>query len=166
MKKKMGVFIFVFLAVMVMGGIQPALLYSSETPWGNVWDILIDTGSFTGTKWFGPLSVYYDYTGINCGDVNSPPTDDPEAILYFTVRLSKGGVPYAYYGVSSEAICLSQYDVQRDEIWLFLSDALKAIYKGDKQHDKDWKLKSLQNATYLKTDDGVAFVVDIQITVK
>ena len=84
MKEKTGVFILVFVAVMVMAAIQPALLYSGESPSGTLWDSLLEPGPFVGTKWVGPLSVYFEFlTGKNslCEPGN------PKAWLYFTVRL-------------------------------------------------------------------------------
>ncbi len=170
MKKKEGVFIFVFLAVMVVWAIQPAWLYSGEFG-GNPWDFLIDPGSSTGTKWSGPLSIYYDYTG-SCG------TNNPLAKLYFTVRLAHQGVaPYVFYGVSSQPICRSEKDQQGDALRSFLNDALYDIYGTPKiwkpDGAGDWRLKSIQNAVLLFDDTlpngsivlGGTFIADIQIAV-
>jgi hypothetical protein len=163
--KKTKLFIFVFLAVMVVGGMQPGLLYSGNFP-GNPWDILIDPVSFTGTKWSGPLSVYYEFV-----DLTTCPGGEPYAKLYFTVRLSHQGVaPYAFYGTSLTPICRDDIYAQGDALRLFLNDTLSEIYGKPKNWSNgDWKLKSIQNATYwFDPDIGVdgAFVADITIAVK
>ncbi len=173
MKKKEGVFIIVFLAVMVMGAIQPALLYSGETPQGNPWDFLIDPGSSTGTKWSGSLSIYYEFpNNIVCAPACS--NSVPCANMYATVRLSKGGVPYAYYGKSSAPVCRDDTATQGEELRLFLNDALFDIYGTPKiWSNGDWKFKSIQNAVLMFDESlpgepivpGGTFVADIQIAV-
>lgn len=170
MKKKGGIFIFVFLAVMVVWAIQPGSLYSGGFG-GNPWDFLIDPGSATGTKWSGPLSIYYKYTGLNCGTTGN----NPEVILYFTVRLShQGTAPYVFYGASPTAMCRDRTDLQGDALRLFLNDALFDIYGTPKIWlNGDWKLKSIQNALFLFDASlpggpiirAGTFVADIQIAI-
>lgn len=178
MKKKRGVFIIVLVSVIVMGGMHPTLLFSGASGQGNLWDFLIDPGPSTGTKWSGPLSIYYKFTGINCSTTGGY---DPEAYLYFTVRLGHQGVaPYPYYGASSGPICQSDIDPgQGTALRLFLNDALSDIYSKisgcppnticvvKDYYKGDWKLKSIQNATYIFISGDVdgTFVADIQIAV-
>ena len=42
MKKGMGVLNILFIIGMILGTIQPAMLYGGETPSGNIWDQFVD----------------------------------------------------------------------------------------------------------------------------
>ena len=154
--------ILVFLIGMV-GTAQPALLYGGETGGGNIWDIFVDKSPFTGTKFSGTLSIYYDPIGVTCG-TNS---EGFLATMYYTVRLNKGFQLYTFQGSTPE-ICSVDIAGQGYVIFdVFLDNAI---------HDPrlypnviDWKLKSIDNAQYHFTESpplSLAFVADIVIAVK
>jgi hypothetical protein len=153
MKKRMGVLIFVFLLGMILGTMQPAMLFAAEYP-GNPWDIFVYPSHYSGTKLSGPLSVYYFPLGSSCYN------------MYYTVRLSKGHNLYLFSG-SAESFCVSKDLIQEsgDIIMIFLDSAVRGIFTNP----RGWQLTSIDNGIY-NDEQGYpysrAFVADIEITVK
>jgi hypothetical protein len=160
MKKGIGLFIIMFMTAMVMSATQPVLLFGASTPGGSPWDAYIDSSSYAGTKLSGPLSIYYEYTGTLCGD-----STFSMAYLSFTVRLSKGGVNYIFYGGSSEeGVCTQYVDDSGSEVLNFFNNVVVPGIFGTAY--KSWKLKSVNNARYEFGNEDGAFVADITIAVK
>ena len=150
MKTGIGVFIFVFLAAMVICTMQPASLHSAETVKGGPWDQFVDSSPFTwGTKLTGPLSIYYQFI------------DDTTANMYYTVRLSIKGVNRTFYG-SAQGVTFWPLDGQWVVIKAFLTEAVKNITNCS--DESCWKLKSIDSGK-LGEEEG-AFVADIMIAVK
>jgi hypothetical protein len=178
MKKSMGVLIFLFLAGMILGTIQPAMLFAGETGGGNIWDQFVYNKRFQGTKLQGPLSIYYEYNFaggdfVYCNDGNSY-----MVTMYYTVRLKKQGDPtlWVFEGSSQRSqpcgICLQDILAQGAEINNFLADivlgnivAIPAIFPNGV---KEWHLTSIDNGQFY--DRGYppsrGFVADIVVTAK
>jgi len=156
MKTRLGVLIFVFLTGMILGAMEPALLYGAETPGGNVWDFVLDTKPFTGTVLAGPLSIYYEVQSGVCND------GQPLATMYYTVRLNKKRELYTFQGRAS-GVCLGDFEPQGNEIRNFLETVVVPGIFPDGFNS--WKFKSIGKAQF--NDDNVsrAFVADIEIVV-
>jgi hypothetical protein len=173
MKTKLGVLIFVFVTAMILGTGLPALLYAgAETGGGTVWDPFVDTSSFTGTKLFGPLSVYLDVTCVpHPTKAKDPacypccPCDLGAATMFYTVRLTKGsGILYTLEG-STDGVCIGNIGTpgsggQGDVIMNFLNTAVTNIFGPGHQ----WKLKSVNYPG--ASQDSLAFVADIELAVQ
>ncbi|MBM4338427.1 MAG: hypothetical protein FJ110_02680 [Deltaproteobacteria bacterium] len=161
MKKRIGLFIFIFMIAMLMSATQPVLLFGAATSGGSPWDAYIDSSpSYSGTKLSGPLSIYYEYTGSLCGDVE--PKSFSTAYLSFTVRLNKGGVNYIFYGSSQNAVCTQYVSESAKEVLSFFNTI---VVPGIYNTLKPWKLKSVDNARYEFGYEDGAFVADITIAV-
>jgi hypothetical protein len=179
MKTGKGTLIFVFLAVIAMGAMEPALLYSYETGGGNAWDQFVYDKPFYGTRLEGTLSIYYDYIWaagdfFYCGTEN----DSYMAAMYYTVKLKKHGDPtyWVFQGSSQRTrpggVCLSDILVQGEEIMNFLGDiVLGNIYAIPPIFPKgvsEWHLTAIKNAQFYDRELPLsrAFVADIVIKVK
>jgi hypothetical protein len=179
MKKKTGIFIFAFLAGVILAVSQPLSLYCGESPVGNFWDFLLDPRPSAGTKWSGPLSIYYEFLPVGNSESYCTKTDsngntvpdeaNPKAWLYFTARLGQGGVNYTSHMKSRTTLCYTETVNQGLEAKYFLfAVAIPEIYNKINKNWSDWSWKSIENAVYFFGDDGTAgaFIADIQITVK
>ena len=167
MKTRLGVLIFVFLTGMILGVVQPAFLYGSETPAGNPWDPFVNVSLFTGqpiksnagTKLDGPLSIVLN-TSIPitlCGN------GLPYATMLYTVRLGKGSQMYWFDGETPN-VCEGNIGTpgsggQGDAVMSFLKSVVLFIFPNA----KDAKVISLDNAG--PTPDALAFIADITIAV-
>jgi len=158
MKTRLGVLIFVFLTGMILGAMEPALLYGAETPEGNVWDQFIDPKPYKGNTLSGTLSIYCEITGP-CGD------SDYTATMYYTVRLNKKKDLYTFQGKTA-GVCLADIETQGNIIkndflgWVVVPGIFPDGFNS-------WKFKSIGKAQF--NDDGLsfsrAFVTDIEIVV-
>lgn len=171
MKTRLGVMIFVFLAGIILGATQPALLYAgAETGGGNLWDSFVGTPPFPGTKLSGPLSISYDPD-------QSPPycaNGNYHATMFITVRLTprkdhdrkvKGPQIYTFDEVK-EGICLGDIGTpgsggQGDVIMNFLGTVVVPGIFGSSKH---WKLESVTKPGI--APDSLAFVANITIAVR
>jgi hypothetical protein len=179
MKTGKGMLIFVFLTGAMLGAMQPALLYGSETGGGNPWDLFVYDKPFHGTKLQGPLSIYYEYNFaggdfVYCGDEGA----SYMVTMYYTVRLKKQRDPtlWVFEGSSQRSkpcgICLQDIVAQGAEINNFLGDIvlgnISAIPPIFPNGVKEWHLTSIDNGQFY--DRGYppsrGFVADIVITVK
>jgi hypothetical protein len=158
MKKRMAVLFIGVMVGMILGMMQPAVIFAGQTIQGNPWDDLVNQSPYTGTKLSGPLSIYYQFTGIS-GCYN----------MYHTVRLTKGFQPYLFQG--SAQICFGDQDNVPEKSWNdvikpFLESVVSEIFPSGY---KGWVLKAIDNGMY--HDESVppfsrAFVADITIAVK
>jgi hypothetical protein len=179
MKKGMGVLIFLFLAGMVLGTTQPAMLFAGESGGGNIWDQFVYNKPFQGTKLQGPLSIYYEYNfsggdPVLCGSEG----ESYMATMYYTVRLKKGSDPtlWVFEGSSQRSnpcgICLTDILAQGAEINNFLADIvlgnLVAIPPIFPNGVKEWHLTSIDNAQFYDrgSPPSRAFIADIVIKAK
>jgi len=165
MKKSMGVLIFLFLTGMILGTMQPAMLYAGEAA-HNPWDPFVDPKPYPGIWLEGPLSIYYEYL---YDDGGSPLIcDDPSlgvvAMMYYTVRLNKEfqWKPTLYTFQGTTGTCLYDWSSQGDAIREFLGTV---VVPGIFPNFKSWKLKSINKAQYHDDDFSRAFVADIEIAV-
>jgi hypothetical protein len=169
MKKRMGVLIFLFLTGMMLGTMQPTMLYAGEAA-GNPWDQLPDLGPYQPIKWVGPLSIYY---GIIYDEYNVPIDCGGElgyaANMYYTVRLNKESdtgpnfTLYTFHGANGT--CLNDWTGQADEIRNFLRTVV--VPGISPKTGKFWKVESVTKGSY--NDEPLisrGFVVDIKIAVK
>jgi hypothetical protein len=165
MKKRMGVLIFVFLTGMILGTMQPAMLYGAEAP-SDVWDLyLLDPKPYPGITLEGPLSIYYEYVydeygnQIDCGEGLGL-----AANMYYTVRLNKEFQwrPTLYTFQGTNGTCLNDWSEQATIIREFLGTAVQGLFPNP----KSWKVKSINKAQYHDDDFSRAFVADIEIAVK
>lgn len=182
MKTGKGLLIFVFLAVIAMGAMEPALLYSYESGGGNAWDQFVYKGPppFYGTKLQGTLSIYYAYNFVGGDPVYCAEGSSYMATMYYIVRLKKQRDPtlWVFQGSSQQSqpcgICLQDISPQGAEIINFLNDIVRGtgtiteIPPIFPNGVKDWKLTSIDNAQYYTRDypPSIGFVADIVITVK
>ncbi len=161
----MGVFIFLFLTGMILGTMQPAMLYGAEAG-GNPWDQLVDPRPYPGIWLKGPLSIYYEYAYDEGGNQIYCDTGDAFAYMYYTVRLNKEfdirPNPDLYPFQGTNGFCLNDWTPQADEIRNFLGTV---VVPGIFPNARSWKVKSIKKAQY--NDDVVsrAFVADIEIAV-
>ena len=180
MKTRLGMLIFVFLTGLVLGGLQPDLLYAgAETTGTTLWDPFVNVSLFTGksiphpfhakTNLPGRLSIVYSPSpgGVPCSD-----DTNPLATMFYTLRLSDGwrSENASFYTSFTPGICLSVDAIgipgsggQGDLILEFLKTVVLQIFP----YARD------AYVTYVKSDnnpwmapDGLAFVIDITIVVK
>lgn len=169
MKKRMGVLIFVFLTGMILGTMQPTMLYGAETPGGNVWDQFVDPKPFPGIWLYGPLSIYYDYVYDDSGNViPCSETGGVAANMFITVRLNKvfdilRPNPTLYTYQYTNGTCTDDWISQGNEVRNFLETV---VVPGIFPNFKSWKLMSITKAQYHDDDFSRAFVADIAIAVK
>jgi hypothetical protein len=164
MKKRMGVVIFVFLTGMVLGTMQPAMLFAGETGGGNIWDSFVDPKPYPGIWLEGPLSIYYEYVEDDPGNPSCP--GDRLTYMYYTVRLNKEvakGQPPLYTFQGTTGICLGDFAGQGTVIKDFLGTV---VVPGIFPNAHSWKLKSIDKAQYHDDDFSRAFVADIVIAVR
>jgi hypothetical protein len=166
MKKGMGVLNFLFIIGMVLGTMQPAMLYGGETPSGNIWDQFVDSKPYPGIWLKGPLSIYYDYIYDEYG--NKLLCDDGQAVanMYYTVRLNQEFhlKPPLYTFQGTTGICLGDFFEQGNVIRDFLGTlVLPGIFPNG---FKSWKFKSINKAQYHDNDFSRAFVATIEISVQ
>ena len=171
MKTKLRVLIVVFLTGMILGVGQPALLYGTETPGGNVWDQFVYTKPFKGTTVQGALSIYYQITG--CETTNCP--GDCAANMFYMVKLIKQNetITYLFQGSSQashpDGICLKDILGQGAEIMNFFGNVVSdpSLFPNGVV---DWKVTAIDNGQF--NDENTfpsgsrAFVADVVITVK
>jgi hypothetical protein len=171
--------IFAFLIGVMLGAMEPALLYGASTGGGNPWDQFVYPKPFSGTTLQGPLSIYYEiqFTGglpVSCGSAN----ESYMATMFYTVRLKRSGQAtlWVFQGSSQLShpcgICLSDIVAQGGEIMNFFGD----IVAGNIVETpmifpygvKDWHLTSIDNAQTYDRDypPSRAFVADIVIKAK
>ena len=161
MKTGIGMFIFVFLAAMILVATQPALLHGASTTGGMVWDDFLDPGPYPGIVAAGPLSIYYDI-GLktpNCGGI--PGNTDYLTTMYYTVRMRKYSTLYVFQGKMDE-VCLGDTDAQGNEIKTFLRLVVAPRIFGT---FTSFKVKSINYAQYSDEVERV-WVADIEIAVK
>jgi hypothetical protein len=168
MKALKGVFIFIFLAGMILGVMGPALLYGAETTGGNPWDTCnncwcLDKHAKGNTKLKGTLSVYF-------ADRSSCPSGGSVCWdTYFTVRLVMGGeganeqlFVYRERGPIVEDII---NETGFDLCW-FLNDVISQLFPNN----NGWNIKKYDDpwGTYQDEQDlhSRAFVTDIKIVVQ
>lgn len=162
MKTAMRVFIFAFMAGMILGATEPALLYGGEGQ-GNPWDGFLDPKPYPGTKLEGPLSIYYAITGFseNCGGIEG--AADHIATMYYTVRFKYREL-YTFQG-SQEGICLQTgIPAQVQTIKDFVGAVVVLGIFGDAF--ESWKWKSIDEGQYNFDGTSMAFVAYIEIAVK
>jgi hypothetical protein len=168
MKTRKGPIIFVFLAGMILGATQPALLYGGATTGGNLWDPAIDQPPYPPTHLTGPLSIYYAYQFDDLGNpVLCGPADGSfMATMYYTVRLKYRGL-YLFQG-SSQDVCMADIgDKTTGQIKIIRDFLGNAVATGIFANGiESWKLKSIDDAIFNPTEDSNAFVADIVIAVK
>jgi hypothetical protein len=161
MKTKLGVIIVVFLASLIIGAAQPAMLYAGIEGEGTLWDPFIDTSSFKGIHLTGPISIVYNpnLLAIPCE------TGMPRATMFYTVRLKSSidSQIYSFVG-ATEGVCLGDVGIpgsggQGDVIMNFLGTVVNNNFPG-----AVWRLKAINNP--IVTPEGLAFVADIKIAVK
>jgi hypothetical protein len=157
MRKRMGVLIFVFLTGMILGAMQPAMLFAGETGGGNIWDQFVDPKPYPGIILEGPLSIYYEYLL----DVDPCEDGQPVANMYYTVRLSKHRQLYTFQGTTG--VCLGDMLYQGNAIREFLGTV---VVPGIFPNARHWKLKSINRGRYHDDDFSRAFVADIELAVK
>jgi hypothetical protein len=172
MKTKLGVLIFVFLTGMVLGALQPALVYGgAETPGGTLWDPFVHVSFFTltptsfhkGTNLAGPLSIVYDVAVDQLLECTTG-----TANMFLTVRLIGGNGSHRqiyWFDGETPGICLGDIGTpgsggQGEKILQFLKNVVLAIFPNA----KDAQITSVDNAGV--APDGFAFVGDITIAVK
>jgi len=170
MKKRMGVLIFLFLTGMILGTMQPAMLYAGEVL-GNPWDQLLDTGPYLGIWLKGPLSIYYEFAYDETGEpIICSGTGDVFAYMYYTVRLNKEldirPNPDLYTFQGTNGSCLNNWEEQATIIREFLGTVVVPGIFPNAQSWK-WKVKSIKKAQYHDDADSNsrAFVADIEIAV-
>lgn len=157
MKKRMRVLILVFLAGMILGAVQPAMLFAGETQHGFPWDVFVYPQPFAGTKLSGPLSIYY----LPCGDSCFT--------MYYTVRLSKGFDLYLFQGSTTVSPVNNLNDQTGAIIIAFLGNVVvPGIFTNG---NNGWALKSIENGivhdeTIGQVTISRAFAADISIAVK
>ncbi len=168
MKTRWRMLFLVFLAGVMLGAMEPALVLGGETPGGNIWDQFVYTKPFKGTTLNGSLSIYYEI--IAC-DTNC--TGDCAANMFYIVKLIKEGetTPYLFQGSSQASypngICLKDILGQGAEIMNFFGN----VVAGPPLFPNgiiEWHLTAISNGQY--NDQGNppsrAFVADVVITVK
>jgi len=169
MRTRLRMLFFVFLTGVILGAMQPALLYGSETPGGNVWDQFVYTKAFKGTTLNGPLSIYYEYTG--CDTTNCP--GDCAANMFYIVKLIKQNetTPYLFQGSSQashpDGICMKDVLGQGEEIINFFGN----IVSGPTFFPNGvtaWHLTAIDNGQYNDESNppSRAFIGNVVITVK
>ncbi len=168
MKTKWRTPVFVLLAGVILGTMEPALVFGGETPGGNIWDQFVYAKPFKGTTLNGSLSIYYEI--IAC-DTNC--TGDCAANMFYIVKLTKEGetIPYLFQGSSQASypngICLKDILGQGAEITNFLT----SIVSGPPLFPNgvvESHLTAINNGQYndQSAPPSRAFVADIVITVK
>ena len=169
MKKRMAALIFLFLTGMILGTMQPAMLYGSETPGGNIWDQFVYTKPFTGTTLAGTLSIYYEIPG---SDATNCPLDI-NANMFYIVKLIKQNetTPYLFQGSSQashpDGICMKDVLGQGEEIINFFGN----IVSGPTFFPNGvtaWHLTAIDNGQYNDESNppSRAFIGNVVITVK
>jgi hypothetical protein len=171
MKKGRGVLIIVFLTGMILGTMQPAMLFAGETGGGDIWDQFVDPKPYPGIWLQGPLSIYYEYLYDDEGNqlICDLETGDPAANMFYTVRLNKvvwfdfkSVQTYTFQGTMGT--CLNDWEFQGNVIKEFLGTVVvPGIFPGG---FSSWKVKSIEKAQYHDDDFSRAFVADIVIAVK
>jgi hypothetical protein len=169
MKKRMGVLIFVFFTGMILGAMQPAMLFAAETGGGNVWDQFIDPKPYLGIWFEGPLSIYYEYLYDDEGNLLTCETGDAVSNMFYTVRLNKvvwfnfmNVQLYTFQGTTGT--CLNDWVFQGNAIKEFLGTVVVPGIFPD--GFRSWKLKSVNKAQFHDDDFSRAFVADIEIAVR
>ena len=168
MKTKWRMLFLVFLAGVILGAMEPALVLGGETPGGNIWDQFVYTKPFKGTVVNGYLTIYYEI--IAC-DTNCP--GDCAANMFYTVKLIKEGdpIPYVFQGSSQTSypngICLKDVLGQGAEITNFLT----SIVSGPPLFPNgvvESHVTAINNGQYndQSAPPSRAFVADVVITVK
>jgi hypothetical protein len=168
MKKRMGVLIFLFFTGLILGTMQPAMVFAGQTSGGNIWDQFVDPKPYPGVWFYGPLSIYYEFIDDDPSDPSCP--GDTLTIMYYTVRLNKvldilRPNPTLYTFQGTTGICLNDWISQGTEIRNFLGTVVvPGIFPNGFQ---SWKLMSITKAQY-HDEEGIsrAFVADIVIAVK
>ena len=166
MKKRMRVLILVFLAGMILGTVQPALLLAGESVKNqNPWDIWVDASPFTGTKLSGPLSIYWWPVGGTCTKDSKTGTNYN---MYYTVRLSKGFDLHLFQGYTQNACITGDFTYDSGQIIInFLGTVVvPGIFTNGYQ---GWVVKAIENGVVHSETvypNSTAFVADISIAVK
>jgi hypothetical protein len=173
------VLILLLLSGMILGTIQPAVVFAGSTSGGNIWDQFVYTQPFTGTKLQGTLSIYYEYNFVAGDFVYCADESSIMVTMYYTARLKKQKDPtlWVFNGSSQRSrsscgICLTDVIGQGEEINNFLNGivtgtlpATPALFPTGV---KEWHLTSITNGQFY--DGGLlpsrGFVADIVITVK
>lgn len=162
MKKRTGVFIFLFLTAMILGTMQPTVLFGAEAP-TNVWELIVDPPPYQPIKWVGPLSIYYDIQSTDCGGELGY-----AANMFYTVRLNKesdtGPTPTLYTFQGANGTCLNDWTGQVTIIREFLGTVVVPVISP--KTGKFWKVESVTNGSYNDEALSRGFVVDIKIAVK
>ena len=169
MKTRLGVLIFVFLAGMILGASQPALVYASETPSGNLWSPFLDVSFFTlatvsHPKGYIPLAAHLKMDFKSFGYYTTCPGSLYEGTLFYNVSSANPNVPWFYTSFTS-GVCQGNIGTPGsggigDVIMGFLKTVVLQIFPSA----KDAYLQSVSNPWY--EDDAGAFTADITIAVK
>jgi len=173
MKTRVGVMILAVLIGLILGAMQPAMLFAGETPGGDIWDPLIDPKPYPGIWLVGPLSIYYEYPLYDeGGNQYTCDTGDPVAMMFVTVRLNKvldifRPNPKLWTFQYTNGVCLNDWDGQGTEIKNFLGTVVvPGIFLDFNPPKSSWKLMGISKAQYHDDDFSRAFVSDIAIAVK
>jgi hypothetical protein len=161
MKIGKGAIIFVFLTWVILGAMQPALLYGGETPSGNLWDPAIDPPPYPPTHLTGPLSIYYAFQFNEDGSPVLCPDGSINTNMYYTLRLKYRGL-YVFQG-SSQDVCMADTAGQISILKDYLGNVLPSIFANGID---SWKLKAFDDAAFNIIENSDAFVADIVIAVK
>ena len=166
MKTRLGVFIFVFLAGMILGATEPAVVHAGyETGGGSVWTPWLGTPPFGGTKLTGPLSVYFY---VYPGQPGSPPswpcgTGIYQGTMFYTVQFVVGFQIYTFDG-TMPGVCLGNIGQPGsggigDVLMDFMENSILQIFPN-----ATVKLKSIDNPG--ASPDGFGFVAEVTFAVK
>jgi hypothetical protein len=160
MKTKWGVLFIVFLAGIMLGTVQPSLVFSSAQDEFLLWDPFIDISSFSGTKLAGTLTIVYNpnFLAGLCDNGQNVAT------MFYAVRFPLSKTIYTFEG-AKEGICLGDIGTpgsggQGDAVMLFLGNAVKKIFPNS----SIWKLRAVSTPGI--SLDSLSFIADILIMVK